>query len=112
MQITISGKHIDITDAMRDHVNDKVAKMPRYYSNISRMEVIIDGTAVQAPSIEVIARGEHNKVFVAKESDPDLYTAIDLAVHKLERQLTKAKTKERDNKHPGTSPQRTPAQEQ
>jgi putative sigma-54 modulation protein len=106
LQITITGKHIEVTDAIRDHVNSKVSKLPRYYSNISQIDVIVDGTSTVMPAIEIIARGEHNKVFVARESDADLYAAIDLASHKLERQLTKTKTKERDNKYPGSERER------
>jgi putative sigma-54 modulation protein len=101
LQIKITGKHIEITEAIRARIDDKITKAPRYYDTITQAEIIIDGSSGQLPSVEIIARGEHNKVFVAKESDADLYTAIDLASHKLERQLTKAKAKERDNKNTG-----------
>jgi putative sigma-54 modulation protein len=101
LQFTIKGRHVEITEAIRSRAEDKVSKFPRYYDNISQVEVIVDRPAGQLPSVEIIARGEHNNVFVAKESDADLYTAIDKASHKLERQLTKTKTKERDNKFAG-----------
>ena len=99
LQVEITGKHVEITEALRKHAEDKVAKFPRYYSSITHVQVVIEGGKSQLPSVEIIARAEHNKVFVATESGADAYTAIDLAAHKLERQLTKLKTKERDNKH-------------
>jgi putative sigma-54 modulation protein len=99
LQVEITGKHVEITDALRKHAQDKVVKFPRYYSNITHVQVVIEGGKGQLPSVEIIARAEHNKVFVATESGADAYTAIDLAAHKLERQLTKKKTKERDNKY-------------
>jgi len=100
---TITGKHISITDAIRSHAEEKVSKLPRYYSGINQVEVIIDGGQGAKMSVEIIARGEHSNVFVATETGEDAYQCIDLAVHKLERQLHKKKTKERDNKHVGDS---------
>ena len=51
--------------------------------------------------MEIIARAEHRKVFVVKETDKEVYRCIDTAVHKLEGQIKKKKSKERDNKRTG-----------
>jgi ribosomal subunit interface protein len=66
------------------------------------VEVIVDGSDHGQTTVEVIARGEHSNLFVASESGSDAYQCIDMAVHKLERQLTKKKTKERNHKHIGS----------
>jgi putative sigma-54 modulation protein len=97
----ISGKHIDITESVRRHAEQKTLKLPRYYNSINQVEVIVDGSQSGGMSVEIIARGEHSKVFVARESGEDAYQCIDLAVHKLERQLRKRKGKERNHKHKG-----------
>ncbi len=99
MLFTISGKHVEITEAIRQHAQEKVEKLPRYYSGINQVEVIVDGCDGGMPSVEIIARGEHSNVFIAKESGEDTYACIDVAVHKLERQLRRKKEKERNNKH-------------
>ena len=99
---TISGKHLDITDALRVHAEEKTSKLPRYYNTINQVEVIIGSSDGGNVNVEIIARGEHSNIFVATESGHDAYKCIDLAVHKLERQLTKKKTKERNKKHAGT----------
>ncbi len=101
MLFTITGKHVDITEAIRNHAEQKSAKLPKYYNSINQVEVIIDGSRGGNTSVEVIARGEHSKVFVVTETGEDAYRCIDLAVHKLERQLRRKKGKERDNKHTG-----------
>ncbi|MBN2136832.1 MAG: ribosome-associated translation inhibitor RaiA [Sedimentisphaerales bacterium] len=102
MLITISGKHIDVTEAMKSHAEEKASKLPRYYDSISQIEVVIDGGKGGSVSVEVIARAEHSKVFVCSEIGEDAYGCIDVAVHKLERQLRRAKSKERDNKRAGS----------
>ena len=101
MLFTITGKHIEITDAIRKHAEEKTSKLPKYYDSINHVEVLIDGKEGSNVSVEVIARGEHNKVFVVTETGDDAYKCIDVAVHKLERQIRRKKTKERNNKHIG-----------
>jgi putative sigma-54 modulation protein len=98
---TITGKHIDITEALRAHAEEKTAKLPRYYNSITQVEVVVDGSEHGHVAVEVIARGEHSNLFVASETGQDAYQCIDMAVHKMERQLTKKKTKERNKKHGG-----------
>jgi len=98
---TITGKHIDITEAIKRHAEEKTSKLPKYYDSINQVEVIIDNEPGGSTSVEIIARGEHNKIFIVKESGEDAYKCIDVAVHKLERQLRRKKGKERDNKHTG-----------
>ena len=101
MLFTITGKHIDITEALKKHAEEKTSKLPKYYNSINQVEVIIDGSQSGNTGVEIIARGEHSKVFVVTEKGEDAYRCIDLAVHKLERQLRRKKSKERDNKHTG-----------
>ncbi len=98
MLFTITGKHFDITDEIRDHAQERTEKLPRYFDGINQVEVIIEGNGSD-PGVEVIARGEHGNIFVATESGDDTITCIDLAVHKLERQLRRKKEKQRNNKH-------------
>ena len=103
MLFTISGKHIEITEAIKKHAEEKTSKLPKYYNSINQVEVIIDGGQGGSSSVEVIARAEHSKIFVSTETGEDAYRCIDMAVHKLERQLRRAKSKERDNKHASSS---------
>jgi putative sigma-54 modulation protein len=99
MLFTITGKHIEITDAIRNHAQDKVEKLPRYFDSISQVEVIVEGNEGGKQSVEIIVHAEHNDLLVAKETGDDTYACLDMAIHKLERQLKKAKEKQRGHKH-------------
>jgi putative sigma-54 modulation protein len=99
MLFTISGKHIEITEAIRAHAKDKVDKLPRFFDQISHIEVILDASKGGLTEVEMIARAERIGDIVAKDSGPDAYSCIDLASHKMERQLKKIKEKQRDKKH-------------
>ncbi len=99
--LTLTGKHIEITPALRAIVEEKTERLPRYYSSIQSMEVILEGTkeAKSKFQVEIIAKAKRRRVFVAKESGMDAYGVIEAAVQKIEQRLRKIKTKERERKH-------------
>ena len=98
MLFTITGKHIEITEAIRDHAKEKADKLPRFFSQISHVDVVVDAGQGGMTEVEVIVRAEHFRDIVARESGPDAYSCIDIVMHKMERQLKKIKEKHRDNK--------------
>lgn len=104
MLFTITGKRFEITDEIRAHAEHRTEKLPRFYNSINQVEVIIEGDGADS-GVEIIARAEHSNVFIAKEFGEDTITCIDLAVHKLERQLRRKKEKQRNNKHVGGGPE-------
>jgi ribosomal subunit interface protein len=101
LRFTISGKHIDLPEDVIEHAREKTSKLPRYYDSINHVEVIVGGSKDGSANVEIITRAGHRKVFVVSQTDQDVYRCIDLAVHKLERQLMRIKGKERDNKYKG-----------
>ena len=103
MLFNITGKHIRITEAIKRHAEKKASKLTKYYNSINRVEVVIDGNKGGNTTVEIIARAEHSKIFIVTETGDDAYKCIDVAVHKLERQLRRKKSRERDNKHTGST---------
>ncbi len=102
MLFRISGKHTDVPASVKSYAMEKTSKLPKFYDVINQIEVIIDGKEGSKEAgniaVEIIARAERRKIFVVKEKGNDVYACIDLATHKLEQQLKKTKTKERDKK--------------
>ena len=97
MLIRITGKHVDITPAIRERVEEKIGKLPRYFDSLSQIDVVIEA-AESRQSVELVAYAEHYAPLVAKETGHDIYTCIDMAVHKMERQLNKVKERQREHK--------------
>jgi len=97
MRTIVSGKNIDITDALKDRVEKRLNKFERYFSPDTEAHVTLSVEKnrhiieVTIPFNGVILRGE--------EATGDMYTSIDNVVEKLERQMRRQKTKlERRNK--------------
>lgn len=91
MQIAIRGKNIDVTDALRDHVERKLGRLEKYFYRplsaqvtmlVQRGRHIVE---VQIPIDGFLLRGE--------EASGDMYASVDQVVDKLERQIHKYKTR-------------------
>ncbi len=102
MQIKITERHTEVTEAVRQYVRKKSDKLTRFYNRIQAIEVILDGTKGRS-KVEMIARVEGADDFVAHATEPDFLAGVDVVVDKLERQLTKHKEKFRNRKHTARS---------
>lgn len=98
MEITVSGRHMEITEAIHAYATDKVSKLTRYYDRIPSIEVVIDKGG-QVHELEVVVHVERSDPYIVKISGTDVYACLDEAVEKLERKLTDHKEKRRNRKH-------------
>jgi putative sigma-54 modulation protein len=91
MQITVSGHHVEVTDALHDYVNNKLAKLQRHFDNITNADVTLSvEKLIQKAEATVHVAGAD--LFATCESE-DMYAAIDSLTDKLDRQLIKHKEK-------------------
>ncbi|ACR67801.1 ribosome hibernation promoting factor [Edwardsiella ictaluri] len=91
MQLNITGHHLEITDAIRQFVSEKFAKLGQYFDRINQVNVTL--------SIEKVDHIAEATVFInggelhASAQQEDMYAAIDVLIDKLARQLNKHKDK-------------------
>ncbi len=92
MKFDITGRHIDVTPAIRAHVDSQLAKI----------DSLFDGKPANAHVIIEVERGRHNSeivvnyrndVLTAATSDADMYNSISMTVDKIEKQARKLKDK-------------------
>jgi putative sigma-54 modulation protein len=99
VEITILGRHLVITDAIRQYAEEKVSKLPKFYDLIQAVEVIVETVQAKQMRAEIVVVAEHKNKFVATHEGEDLYGCIDLALHKMQTQLTAHKERFRNRKH-------------
>jgi putative sigma-54 modulation protein len=97
--VTIAGRHMDVTDALKTFAEQKVSKLTKYYDRIQEIEVIFNAEKDNV-GVEVIVNAEHNDVFIAHQGGADAYASLDACCEKLERQLSDHKKLHRNRKHP------------
>ncbi len=102
MKLVIQGKNIEITDAIRSYVDQKITKAVNHFKHLTNevdvnLSVAKNGKAPPQQSAEVTLY-INGAVVRAEESSENLYASIDLVANKITRQLRKYKEK-RSGRH-------------
>jgi putative sigma-54 modulation protein len=96
MQLDITGRHIEITPALREFAEEKLAKLGRLLDDPIEVHVVL---AIEKhrhmAEVQVKSR---NAVFAGTQETGDLYASIGEVADKLERQVLKHKEKMRTRK--------------
>ncbi|MBF2016734.1 MAG: ribosome-associated translation inhibitor RaiA [Rivularia sp. T60_A2020_040] len=100
MKLVIHGKNIEITDAIREYVHQKIEKAVNHFQHITN-EVDVHLSVARNPRINSHQIAEvtiyaNGNVIRAEESSENLYASIDLVANKIARQLRKYKERKRD----------------
>ena len=104
MQITVSGRHMGISDSVREYCEKKAERLGRFFDRIRLIEVVLDGHD-GAHSAEMIVHSEGTQPFVGHEEHDDVFAAVDLMLDKVERQIRRHKERLRNRKHPPHAPE-------
>lgn len=94
MKINITGRHVNITNAMQLHIENKFKKLESHFENIIDTHFIltVEKERMKAEALLVI---KNDNLFAESEGD-NMYAAIDDVIDKLDRQLKKQKEKNKD----------------
>ena len=106
MQINVSTRHGNISEATEAKVIAKVEKLKRFFERLTQIEVVIDLKKEDEPLVDINVSAEHKHDFVASYQSSDLWGCIDQAMHKLEIQIKKYKEKVQTH-HKGDTPPKT-----
>jgi len=91
MQINLTGHHIDITDSLRDYVNEKFKRLERHFDEINNVHVVL--TVEKLRQIAEATMHVNGGEIFANSDENTMYASIDSLVDKLDRQVIKHKEK-------------------
>lgn len=92
MRITISGKNLDITEALRSAVEEKLSRLEKYFTPDTIVNVTLSVTKKRYQKMEVTIPVKGNIIRAEQESN-DMYVTIDLVEEVIEAQLKKYRQK-------------------
>lgn len=93
--IKVFGRHVSVTDAMKSYAVEKVSKIDRFHSRVLEVIITMDVRKV-LHIIDIILKVDHTKIKSHCVSD-NMYASIDLAVDKLQSQLSRYKSRIKDH---------------
>jgi len=91
MQVSVTGHHVEVTEAMKQHVEEKINKLKRHFDHVTDVHVILTVEKLEQKA-EATVQVSGAKLF-AEDTQEDMYSAIDSMVDKLDRQVIKHKEK-------------------
>lgn len=94
----ITGRHLVITPALRQHIESRFERLVRYEVKLSHLEVILGVSKLQH-SAEVVCTMQGRRI-QAKASTQEMYATIDQLVDRLSTQIRKHKERQSDHKEP------------
>ncbi|MFA7496042.1 MAG: ribosome-associated translation inhibitor RaiA [Acidithiobacillus sp.] len=100
MQITITGQHLDLTEALKMHAEDKIGKLDRHFDQVIDARAVLKHAPHENPEntadVTLYASGH---VFHAEAQHVDMYRALDLVTEKLETQIDSYRQKRQDKRN-------------
>ncbi|MGT2888255.1 ribosome-associated translation inhibitor RaiA [Streptococcus didelphis] len=94
IKFSIRGENIEVTDAIRNYVESKLAKIEKYFVEDNEIDTRVNLKVYREKTAKVEVTIHLDSVTLrAEDVSQDMYGSIDLVVDKIERQIRKNKTK-------------------
>lgn len=99
MQTAVTFKNLDSSDNLKSYVKDKLDRFDKYLDNPAEANVVLSVEKFRHTA-EINIAGDRLTI-IGKEETEDMYSAIDMALAKLEKQIKKSKEKIRERRSGG-----------
>ncbi|MDA3946226.1 MAG: ribosome-associated translation inhibitor RaiA [Helicobacteraceae bacterium] len=102
MNVSLTGRHIELTESIKDYLNSSLTSMEKYNLDIISADVVISKQEKNhGVSIEYIINIGGKNTIVIKQHDDDLYAAADLATNRAQKALRRLNDKMNDHHNEG-----------
>ncbi len=100
MSKNIVGRHIDLSDSIRNHIADSIDGLDKYNLNIISTNTIVsaDSKNKQGVTLELVVNLKDKNTIVITQKDKDIYVASDKAINRAQKALRRYADKLKDHK--------------
>ena len=98
MQLSVTFRHMDSTDALREYAKEKVERIRKYFPDPIKAHVVLVCDRGYNHIADVMITLHNGLVIKGVETTEDMYSSIDLVMAKIERQVRRYKEKIRSHK--------------
>jgi len=100
MNISLTGRHLELTDAIKEHMNASIETLSKFHMDIISVNVIASTQTKKGKEhsvVEFVINLAHKNSVVIKQNDDDLYAAIDLATARAQKALRRMHDRDTDH---------------
>jgi putative sigma-54 modulation protein len=90
--IQVTGRHVSVTDAMKEYCRRRLACLHLDYPKIIEVQILLDVQKYRHTAEVILHCSNHITLEASSESD-DMYVSVDEVVDKIARQMRKYKTR-------------------
>jgi len=104
MNISLTGRHLELTDAIKAHMNSSIETLSKYNMDIISVNVIASTQTKKGKEhsvVEFVINLAHKNSIVIKQNDGDLYAAIDMATARAQKAMRRMHDKESEHQKVG-----------
>ena len=99
MNISMTGRNLELTDALKEHISSSIETLKKFNLDIISVNVIVSSQTKKGKEhaiVEFVINLAHKNTIVIKQNDEDAYVAIDLATSRAQKSLRRLHDKETD----------------
>jgi putative sigma-54 modulation protein len=101
MNLHLTGHHLEITPAIREHFSDKLQRVTRHFDHVIDLHAVLEKERSSHFRVEASMHVRGKEIF-CESAASDLYAAIDALADKLDRAIVKHKEKSLEHRHTDT----------
>ena len=104
MNISLTGRHLELTDAIKAHMNTSIETLSKYNMDVTSVNVIASTQTKKGKEhsvVEFVINLAHKNSIIIKQNDGDLYVAIDLAIARAQKAMRRIHDKESNHHKAG-----------
>jgi putative sigma-54 modulation protein len=98
MQVTVIGRHMEATDALKQYATEKFSRLDKYLPKTVQVVVTLSVVKKVHHTAEAVIKS-NGLLIQASEETEEMYSAIDLLIEKIERRVRRYKEKLVEHKH-------------
>ncbi len=101
MNTSIVGRHLELTDAIKNHIESVLGSLEKYHLDIISAKAIVSSEEKNGKkgfTVEFTINLPHKSTIVIKQKDKDVYAAADLAIDRAHKVLSRHHDKITDHK--------------
>ena len=97
MNISLTGRHLELTDAIKAHMNTSIETLNKYNMDIISVNVVASTQTKKGKEhsvVEFVINLAHKNSIIIKQNSDDLYAAIDIAISRAQKAMRRMHDKD------------------